>query len=318
MAGNRKKSSIEKRRKLSALYARGAEVRFSEEGVVDSPRVKGKHQTLKEWQAENKGDDGEAPEAPDHLWPSDDDVVVWIQPPDPLQREEAVRAASAAKARALIGMRNPESQVSLEAEMTLGELDMDALRDYIVDATTRDVRSRAMRDVLAKEEWEDFTALQDSMREWEEAGFPETDEWAGLMERDREYGRQIQERVTEIIEDTRDGLKLIGEDELRKRSKKRYAETVGNQAFMQAYELHMLFFGVRDGDDHLELFFEEADEIKEQEEFVQIAMAEALSKFISDPREAKNSRRVAPGSEQSVLPAAQETSEASIPEEQSA
>lgn len=316
MAKPRKKTkttNIEKRRRLSALYVTGEEVRFNEEGVVDSPRTKGRHQTLKQWQAMHEDED-----PPECLWPSDDDIVVWVQPPDPLQREEATRAASAAKARAHIAMRNEDSQIALEAEMFFGDLEDESLRNYLVDNATRDVRSRAMRDVLAKGEWEDFTALQDSMREWEEAGFPETDEWADLIERDKEYGRQIEERVKEIIEDTREGLKMIPTDELQSRARKRYAETIGNQHFMQAYELNMLFYSCRDDEDKGELFFEKAEEIKEQQEFVQIALAEALSKYIMDPREAKNSRRVVPGSEQSVPPVAQETSEASTPEELSA
>lgn len=285
----KKQTNIEKRRRLSELYVKGEEVRFNEDGVV-----------------EDKEDQ------------TDDDIIVWVQPPDPLQREEAVRAASAAKARTQIAARDPESRVSLETDMYVGDLDPGDLRNYLVDAQTRDVRSRAMRDVLGREEWEDFTALQDSMREWEEAGFPETDEWQPLIERDKEYGQQIQERIKEIIEDTRAGLDLLGDEEVMKRARKRYVESVANQSFMQAYEIHMLFFACRDDEDHRELFFGDIDELKGQEEFVQIALAEALSKFINDPAEAKNSRRAVRGSEQSEPPEEQETSEASTPEKQSA
>lgn len=290
MGKSRKSSNIEKRRRLSELYVEGDEVRFNKNGVVGQNDVE----------------------------PSDLDVVIWVQPPNPLQREEAVRAAQSARSRAMLAVKDEETRNYLEAEEFVSDLSREDMENYLVDAQTRDVRQRAMRDVLSREEWEDFTVLQDSMREWEEAGFPEGEEWEPLIRRDEEYGNQIKERVKEIIEDTREGLKLIGDEELRRRAKKRFAESLGNEAFMQAYERHMLFYGCRDDEDHELLFFSEVNELQQQPEFVQVALANKLAEYISEPAEAKNSRRAAPGSTQQEPPTAQETSEASTPEEQSA
>jgi hypothetical protein len=287
-AKTRKTNNIEKRRRLSELYVKGKDVRFNEGGVVAD------------------GDE------------SDDDIVVWVQPPDPFQREEALRAAQAAKARARAGAKDPESQTSLEADELLSELEADDLSDFLVDQMVGELRPRAIRDVLGRDEWEDFTALQDSMREWEEAGYPETEEWAPLIERDKAYGEQIQERMKEVLEDTRESMKLLPAEEVKKRVRKRLVDQVANQAFMQAYEIHMLYYSCRDDENHTELFFEDFNELKSYEAVVQQGLADALSSFINDPVEAKNSPRVAPGSESSEPPVEPETSEPSTPQEATA
>lgn len=282
-----RKTNIEKRRRLSELYSDGGEVRFNKNGVVGE----------------------ENPE-------TDLDVIIWVQPPDPLQREEAVRAGQAARARALLAVKDITTDQGLEAHGFVDELTREQVTDYIINGESRDFRSRAIRDVLADKEWEDFTALQDSLREWEELGEPEGPDWDALLKRDKEYGEAVRTRVQEILDDTREGLKLLEEEELRKRARKQYADAMGNQAFMQAYEVNMLFFSCRDDEDHDLLFFEDTQELQRQPEFVQIALANKLSEYIKDPAEAKNSPRVVPSSPQSEPPAAQETSEASTPEEQ--
>jgi hypothetical protein len=71
---NTRKSNIAKRRKLEELFARGTEVRFNSDGV-------------------NRGD------------PKDDDLVVWVTPPSPLQREQAVRDAQADRARLMLRIK---------------------------------------------------------------------------------------------------------------------------------------------------------------------------------------------------------------------
>ena len=312
------KRNIEKRRKLSELYAKGQEVRFSQDGVVNSPvdERDGRHLTKDEWLQREGNPDADTSQ---YLWPSNDDVIVWVTPPSPLQREEVVRAAQSARARIVLLAKkeNDDSYESLLSSSFVEEMETENLIDYVLEGEMQEFRPRAMREVLGRKEWEDFSALQDSMREWEELGQPEGPEWDALIERDEEYGKQIQSRMKEMLDDTRDALKLLPDAELRKRAKKRHQDAVGNQSFMEAYERNMLFFACRDDENKKELFFESIQELMSQEEFVQVALANTLAKHISDPKQAKNSPRVAPGSQQSVLPAEQETSEASTPKEQS-
>lgn len=306
-------TNIEKRRRLSELYVKGREVRFNEQGVVDSPVSNGKHQTLAQWGAAHEGED-----APEYLWPSDDDIVIWVQPPDPLQREEAVRSSQAARARAMLAAKDLDAEEGAGAEQFVSDLSDEQCIEYLLQYESRDLRSRAIQEVLEEGEWEDFTALQDSMREWEEEGFPDGPEWDALIKRDREYGEQVRTRIQDMLNDLRESLKGLNAAELRKRSKKKYTDSLGNQAFMQKYEVQMLFRACRDDEDRRELFFENDEELLRQPEFVQIALADALAEFIKEPGEAKNSRRVVPGSPQLVPPVELETSEASTPEEQTA
>lgn len=283
---SKKKTNIEKRRRLAALYERGTDVRFNEDGVVEDEEDR-----------------------------SDDDVVLWVQPPNSLQREQAMRAAQSAKTRVNLAVKDEDSDAYLEAALMAHNLDADGKRNYLLEAQMGDFRQRAIRDVLADDEWSDFSTLQDSMREWEEAGFPEDGEWASVKKRDEEYGKQVQARIKEIMEATRESLKILSDAELEEKVITRYGEALSNQAFMEAYEYHMLYFACRDDENHKQLFFEDVEDMRSMPEFVVQSLADELSEFIKDPREAKNSPRAVVGSQQSVPSSAPETSEASTPKE---
>lgn len=291
MGNTSKQRSIKKRRRLQELYARGREVRFTADSVQDGPFE------------ESLGEDAEA-------------VAMWICPPSPLQREQALRDAQAARQRALLRARKDEDSLeSAAARSFIAGLSDDQLHEYLLSLDQADRFQEAQRVVLKDDEWSDFTELQDAMRQWEEAGKPEGDEWTPLLERDTEFGKQVAAESDRLRDSALESLKAVPRPEKEKRAFDKRIELEASSAFMEHYEWAMMFYGCRDDEDHNELFFEDIDEMRSQDERIQKVIGDILGTFITDTREAKNLQRVAPGLESSVLPEEPETSEVSTPTE---
>lgn len=281
-------SNIQKRRKLQDLFVRGVEVRFNQDGV-------------------NEGE------------PTEDDVVVFVTPPSPLQREMAVRDGQAAKARAVLAMKRDEgSDTATVSRAFVAEMDLNGLIEYLCAMSEGERQTEATRTILGKEEWADIDALRDSLREWEEAGYPEDDEWQLVLDRDKEYGDQVQAEMLVLLDAERDAYKLMPREVLEKKAMERRSEVHGTQEFMAAYQNSMLFFACRDADDHSVTFFETVQEMRSYPDEVQEALSLALATFISEVAEAKNSPRAGSGSDSVAPPVEPETSPASTLQESTA
>ena len=294
-------ANIKARRLLSDLYKTGVEVRFSKE------KPEGEIGPFLD-------DNGR------RIPPRDDEVAMFVSPPDPVQREMAMRAAQAKRAASLVrAKRNEDSEEHLTIMAFLADMSQETLIDYVIigDAATR--RNEAEREVLALEEWKDMTAYQDAMREFLDKDPEElegNEEYEALMELDEKFGRQVAEREVELAEAQREALRYVDRAHLERQALDKRSEMVGSQAFMAEYERQMTYYSVRDVDNHNELFFESPIELAAQPDPVREKINEALLPFISDGAEAKNSQGAAAGSESSVPPVKPETSESSIREEQ--
>ena len=284
--------NLKARRKLSALYERGAELRFGPNGPIEGPF------------------DGP---------PSDDVVAMWVGPPSPLQREMALRDAQASRAKALLRMRTDnDSEERLTGLAFLSEMSMDTLIDYILQHDSEDRRGEAVRDVLRQDDWKDITSLQEAFRPYDEGELdpdPEDPDYRALMDADKKYGDQVDDRLKELTEASRYALQMLSRGELERRALEKRGDLIASQAFMAEYERQMLFYAVREADDHGVLFFESARELAGQDDAVQTAIARTLQAFVNEVPEAKNSPGAEAGSPQSDPPSEPETSESSTPQE---
>lgn len=281
-----KTANIQKRKRLQALFERGRLVHFDANGVVPEPVPEG--------------------------------MSVWVGPPSPLQREQAIREASAARSRAILHARGEDDGSEInQTKAMLTAFTEEGVREFLIvsEETTR--LQEARRRVLAEDEWEDFNALRDAMRQYEEAGYPETDEWVPLLARDRKFGEDIQKVADELRETDMDVLKMLPRVELEKRIIDRAVEQAGSASFMQAYDRNMLWFAVRDDAEHDVLFFENPEEIISLPQPVQDAIRVAYDEFITEAGEAKNLPRAVPGSALSAPSDEQAISEVFGPEESS-
>lgn len=295
--------NIRPRKRLSALYDMGVEIRFTPTG----PKVpeSGKGLLVDE---NNKP----VPVGPE-------DVQMWCQPPSPFQKEMAMRDGQAARARALVRVRrDKESEEHLTVMAYLTEMSDETMVDYVLQSTSDQRRDEALRDILALKEWENFEELRDAMRLYDEMSEEEVaahaKEYEALLERDEELGNQVAKREAELRDGEYEAVKLRSREDLEKKAIERRAEIVGHQAFMFEYELQMQYYSCKDFDSHGTLFFESARDLANEAEEVQDTIRTALTEFISDAGEAKNWLGAADGSEPSVQPNAPEISAPSIPE----
>lgn len=299
-------ANIKARRKLADLYKKGVEVRFGKDA---NDQTYGKVGPFVD-------DEGNA------ILPAEDEVSIWVQPPSPLQREQALRDAQASRSRALVrAHRDQDSPEYLTAMSFLVEMDDETLIDYVLIADTESRRQDAMREVLGMKEWEDMLSYTDAMRQFDEMTEEEreaSEEYAAMMELDRKFGDQVAARELELREAAEDVLKMFGRAEVEKRALDKRSAVAASQSFMAEYERQMMFYAAREMDDHGVLFFESARELAETEDEIRVTLGEALEQFIDDVGEAKNSLGAVAGSPQSAPPSEQETSEASTPQDATA
>lgn len=298
-------TNIKARRLLSDLFKQGQEVRF---GVDDQgnpvgrvgPFVndKGKKIPLKDGQ----------------------EVAMWVQPPDPVQRDMAIRAGQGKRAAALVrAKRHEDSEEHLTILAFLADMSEDTLIEYVLAGDTIERHNEAEREVLARDEWKDMTQYQEAMRQFldmTEEELEDNEDYEALMELDDKYARDVSERESELTDAQREALKMLPREVVEKKALAKRAEIVGSQAFMAEYEKQMLYFSVRDPEAPDKLWFESADELAAQHEKVRDTINEALTPFIAESAEAKNWPRAAAGSDSSELPVNPETSDSSTPKEQ--
>jgi hypothetical protein len=295
---------IRARRKLKELYRTGVEIRvggrYGREGAI---APKGEGPFLDE--------DGKPV-------PLDEDaeVAMWVQPPSPLHREQALRDANAARARAVLRTRTEtDSEEHLAAMEFITQMSEETLYEYVLVNDTETRRQDAIREVLAEDEWKDITELQESLRIFEEEERPEDDpEVKAVRDREEKLSEQVAAREKELREAAYDVLKMRGVAEARKQAVERRAEIIASQAFMKEYERQMRYYSVRDIDDHGVLFFESARELAAEDDELRDLIDRAADRFIKDGNEAKNSQGVESGLESSALPSEPETTDSSTPE----
>lgn len=269
-------TSIKQRRKLSDLYKQGVEVRF----------------TLDE-DGKPRGTVGPFENSEGKYKPAEEsDVCMYVRPPSPLQREMALRDGQAARARALINAkRKTDSEEHLTILAFLADMSDETLVDYLLVNDTQERQQDAMRDVLSRDEWKDMTDYQDAMRQFDEMSDEEkeeSEEYAAMMELDQKFSTQVSVRLAELTDAQRDAFRMMNRETLEKRALDKRSEMVGSQAFINEYELQMLYYAVRDPENHATLYFESAREFAEQHEDFRVVIEEALMPFIAEGAEAKN------------------------------
>jgi hypothetical protein len=302
--------NISKRRRLKDLYVVGYMVHFnaSAAGIFDD---KGEH--LAHFR---KGSTPAPVPVEDETFKiNEHDDLVWVQAPSPFQREQALREASVKRAKVVLAAKDDKDNdvYGLQAQTFLNEMSMDTLIEYVLTMSEGERYKQAQREVLAKSEWKDFSTLQDMMRQWEEAGQPDTEEWRPLIDRDIKFGTDVSNRADELRDGVREGYALQPREQLEKKALDRRLDIVGNQEFMIEYEKQMLYYSCRDPEVKHELYFDDVEDMLSYDEFVQGVIVEASKFLLQSPEEVRGLSRAAHGSESAVPPASPETSEASTP-----
>lgn len=205
-------------------------------------------------------------------------VEIWLQKINPVQNDEALRRANAARTKAKTFGKDKDSDEYLDA---LASVEDFASREILVELAIaeelRQRRSRIEAEVAAEDEWATDEYLQGIVDAWEG-----TDGVIGLKERwaedhdDPEAARvkgeidRFDEKVKELVEAEHESLKrdfdATPDDVILDRAVQRVLEQRATSAFIFEYENWQLYFAIRDPENHKDLYFETVEEVKALEE----------------------------------------------------
>lgn len=315
-------ANIKSRRALSDLFKKGTEIRFG-----PNPET-GEAEGLVGPTENDKGDRREefVDEQGQRVPPRDDQIVMFVMPADPVQREMAMREANAKRALSIVrAKREKGSEEHLTIMAFLADMSDETLVDYVLLGDTGMRQAQAEREVLATDEWKEIDAYQDAMRRFDEMDQEEIaqhqEEFDAMLDLDQKYVDQINARELELREAQRDVLRMTvanSRERVEQMALDKRAELGATQAFMMEYERQMMYYSVREFDDNSEQFFADPKELARQPDLVRDTITRALLPYISDAGEAKNSSRAPAGSVPSVQPTKPATSESSTPVVQNA
>lgn len=253
-------------------------------------------------------------------------IEVWLQKPDPVQHEDGMRGASAARARVLIDARNRESDRWLAQK---GELIDVADRDMLVDLAIRDEmaaeQARAEAEISAGEEWAKDDYLQGLTDSWTGvtggralkdvyAENPDDPEAKRVMDEMRRFDDLVTAQVEAEAERLRRDFEHTPEDELLDLAVEKVLDRQAMRAFADEYDAQMTYYSTRDPEDHKLLYFESIDEVRRLDTRVRLALMTHYRDLIVEVPEGKDLPGIPGSSPSSEQPVAEGTAVSSGPE----
>jgi hypothetical protein len=231
-------------------------------------------------------------------------VVVWIQKLNPLDNDNALRRAAAARARYLAYRKEPDSD---EYRAALSDVTDFATRDTLIDMVARDEilvrRMRVEAEMGAEDEWSKDDYLQGLHDAWE--GNPDS---PGLKERyaierdDPEakrvleelgrFNKQVDQRMEGEREEVRRDYEHKTDDDLTSIAVERIIESRATTQFMREYENEMLLAAVRELEDHKKRYFIDRAEVDGLDQKVHRQLLEHLQMVTVERDEGKGSRGI--------------------------
>lgn len=248
-------------------------------------------------------------------------IVVWVQKLNPLDNDNALRRAAAARARYLAYKKDQESE---EYQAALSDVTEFSSREMLIDMVARDEllvrRMRVEAEMGAEEEWskDDYLqGLHDAWQGTEEApglkqrwtDEPDDPEAKRVLEEMQRFNHAVDKRMEGEREDIRRDYEHKSDDELIAVAVERMIDQRASTKFMREYENEMLLAAVREQDDHKKRYFTERAEVDELDPTVHRTLLEHLQMITVERDEGKDSRGI-PASSSSSGPS--ETEEMAV------
>lgn len=207
-----------------------------------------------------------------------DPVEIWLQKINPVQNEDALRRANAARTRTRAYGKDKDSEEYLDAVSNVQDF---ASREVLVDLAIADElrlrRTRIEAELAAEDEWSKEEYLQGLVDAWEGSidnpGLKER--WAEDHD-DPEAARvkgeidRFDEKVKVLVDAEHESLKRdfedTPEDVVLDKAVGRVLEQRAVTAFILEYENWQLYYAVRDPEKHADLYFENIDEVRSLED----------------------------------------------------
>lgn len=224
---------------------------------------------------------------------------VWVQRPSSIQQDLAARAARTKRTRRRAELLNKDSDERRALEMELADLDLDGMLNELLGLKSAEFQRQALNEVLYSEEYgsdwgkegEKYMDLLDALIQRSDeltaqAGdgtpdFENDEEWKRLTGLQDQFQREVSERQVEIVDEARAEFaadKTL--DEIRDLYIKRHVEADADGVWYMEYKHHMLYYSVRDLEEHSKLYFDSPAEVSDMPIEIQrelLDITEALS-----------------------------------------
>lgn len=223
-------------------------------------------------------------------------VDVWLQKINPLEREIAVRAASAARARALAYIEDKESDEYMSKVSDV--IDFYGDRESLVMLATRKdltaARTRIEAETAGDERWSKDGFLLGLIDSWQDEMMDRYNADPHDKEAKKVFDliNKFEAQVAKVVEEERIRLERDCADysmtRLREIGAEKLIEAQANNAFIDEFEVQRLLFGVRETGDHSAYYFTDRGEVRALDERVREALSEAYNALEVDVVEGKD------------------------------
>lgn len=246
-----------------------------------------------------------------------DGVKVWIQKPNPTEMESIHRRANARKALIVREGQDEASEIFLAAWAESRDfLNKETLITLALYEDLSSARMRANAEIADEEEWKDEDYLQGLLDLWqgdpEQGDFGLAEVWTSMPEewdetdfsseevvRMKEAKRVFSElqrfdaQVEQVLKAEEERLRVdwsSRDDEFVVRAAvKELVRQQANQAFVDEYDRQLMYYTVREPDDHKKRYFANMAEIDDLEEGVKDQLKLAMNSLLVDVVEGKDS-----------------------------
>lgn len=258
-----------------------------------------------------------------------DGNVVFVQALNPLERQEALGDAVAARARIILALEEIDSDEMRKVRGAFFQDGRAASIDAMLSNQTGEMLARISSQVRDQPEWREKMKIVDRNAELK-ARDPEDVERQALQKIESEWFAEVNERFDVERDSRRVQYEAMGDEELIAELKELWAKNRGDTAAENEMKVSELWFALRccdgtkneDGvwdhsacDNHQLRLYETKDEVARLPEPLMDEYLTAMSLLNLTVREAKNSARLQSSSGSSLQPDVAEESTPSTPEE---
>lgn len=253
-------------------------------------------------------DDGEGP------------VTVWLQKLNPLETEQAARAAGVAKAKTLMTRRDKNSDEYLDIYAEVSEMPREGLVDLAIGEKLAQALESADAEISAADEWSKDGYLQGLRDAWAEKLYDvyqegeDADEYeeaqrvfTELQRFDQELTKRVEGERTKLERDYAD----VPIDELIETAADKVLSFRGDTAWLREWRRAQIWLGTRESEDHKKRYFDKREEVDQLPIQILNALQAAYEQLEVGPIEGKDSPPTQPSSEQSEQQGEGETAAAS-------
>lgn len=234
-------------------------------------------------------------------------VEVWLQKLNELDRNTAIRRASAAQARYQIDVDDEQSDTFNAALAEVHDLDRDQAITMAIAEDVSRVRARVEAErAMDEETWGKNGYLQGLVDAWignedseglaatfqEQPEDPEAVRVKGELDR---FEQEVYGLVSAQVDALRRDLQETPEDRLYRLAAKALLKGRSDQAFLAEYTRQTLYLGVREPDDHGRRYFSTLAEYDDLPDKVRLELTAKYNDMTVEPAEGKGSRAT-PGS----------------------